>query len=451
METDNQIDNIEKKVAKKSTFLDMLPLIILLIILYFVLLLFGGVEFIKSDTIKKDTINEIGKKLEEKNHLLFTDELKSRAAFIKEFDDNYLKIKSFIDSQKTNIGKLLIIKYLLPKNPIVNKISIKDLDFDHNDEFLRNYQSLYVNYRLNTDKIESFLEKGDITQTRVDDILRSADCIIISKDYDYEISRTAFILFNSIFAVAFLILYFLFRNNSPLKKIFEHFLALTEVNNLKKELRNMESEVAGTNLKDNEKLKKLLKNKINEAQAIIDVIKTKEELNFVFVNTLNKTKQDSKNLYNRATLMLVSGLIMSFVGISIFYLSLPNYSLTSLDLYHILYFSLRPTLILLFIEGISWFLLRQYRLLIEDYKFFHKIYLRKLNYYTTYRLMQGSVTNKSEVELILLQALLNENFNYNLQKDESTEGLEYLKLDINKNSISEIVTGLLKKASQDKD
>ena len=58
---------------------------------------------------------------------------------------------------------------------------------------------------------------------------------------------------------------------------------------------------------------------------------------------------------------------------------------TPFDIWTYLTFSIRPAGALIFIEAIAWFLLRQYRALIEDYKIFHRMYLKRANYLIAYR------------------------------------------------------------------
>jgi len=45
-----------------------------------------------------------------------------------------------------------------------------------------------------------------------------------------------------------------------------------------------------------------------------------------------------------------------------------------------LFFTFRASAQLLFIEALAWFLLRQHRALIEDYKAFYRYYMRRANY-----------------------------------------------------------------------
>jgi hypothetical protein len=81
---------------------------------------------------------------------------------------------------------------------------------------------------------------------------------------------------------------------------------------------------------------------------------------------------------------------------------------------------------LLFIEAIAWFLLRQHRVLIEDYKSFYRLYIRRTNYLTVLKLVAES-TDASHKGL-LINALLIEDLSGRLRQGETTEGLEDQKL-----------------------
>jgi len=82
--------------------------------------------------------------------------------------------------------------------------------------------------------------------------------------------------------------------------------------------------------------------------------------------------------------------------------------------------------VLIFIEAIAWFLLKQYRAIIQDYKFFHKMYLKRANYLIAYRTISGK-EDVSDQELIFITSLLSEDLSEKLKEGESTESLENLK------------------------
>ena len=128
-----------------------------------------------------------------------------------------------------------------------------------------------------------------------------------------------------------------------------------------------------------------------------------------------KAEERARDVYRRSTILLSGGIVMAFVGVALFYVTLPQstagssdsqlmaerlelrylyasrlddrapltYSRPSGEEHPWLTFashSLRPTGMLIFMEGIAWFLLRQYRVLIEEYKSFLRVYLKRSSY-----------------------------------------------------------------------
>src|SRR5262249_54823982 len=142
----------------------------------------------------------------------------------------------------------------------------------------------------------------------------------------------------------------------------------------------------------------------------------------------------ARDVYRRSTILLGGGIVMAFVGVALFYITLPTSVSTTQSRDAFLYYdlqsqinylrrqnedlrsrskpdrddasrrlddsspfrgtdeakenqwllfasrSLRPTGMLIFMEGIAWFLLRQYRVLIEEYKAFLRVYLKRSSY-----------------------------------------------------------------------
>jgi len=178
-----------------------------------------------------------------------------------------------------------------------------------------------------------------------------------------------------------------------------------------------------------------------------------------------RTAQErAEQLYSRSTFLLVAGIILAFVGVGIFYVSLPSpeefadsrasfvsFGAVSLqnsppesssggdllnpspppittppfDIWKYLTFSIRPAGALIFIEAIAWFLLRQYRALIEDYKVFHRMYLKRANYLIAYRTLGKKIS--LENQLLLVGALLEEDLTGKLRAGETSEALESMK------------------------
>jgi len=141
--------------------------------------------------------------------------------------------------------------------------------------------------------------------------------------------------------------------------------------------------------------------------------------------------------------LLAGGVIMAFVGVGVFFISLtdpvttPTVSFGPLLIQPapnnapatILGFSssqivqsFKSTAMLIFIEAIAWFLLRQYRALIEDYKSFYRYYMRRANYLIALKLVTEPAGQSLQTRFV--ETLLGEELSGRLQQGQTTEGLE---------------------------
>lgn len=66
-------------------------------------------------------------------------------------------------------------------------------------------------------------------------------------------------------------------------------------------------------------------------------------------------------------------------------------------------------------------LLRQYRSLIEDYKAFHRLYLKRANYLVALKMLSRSEV--TQPELFLVTTMLSEDLTGRLKVGETTEGI----------------------------
>jgi hypothetical protein len=133
--------------------------------------------------------------------------------------------------------------------------------------------------------------------------------------------------------------------------------------------------------------------------------------------------------------MLFSGIIIAFIGIAVFAVYAPEPQLVKQgdanagplyeEFKEFLMRSLRPIGMLFFVETIAWFLLRQYRMLIEDYKYFYRIYLKRQNYLVSLLTIQD-LKNTPE-GLVLITAMLQEDLSGRLSRGETSEAAEQLK------------------------
>ena len=116
---------------------------------------------------------------------------------------------------------------------------------------------------------------------------------------------------------------------------------------------------------------------------------------------------------------------MAFIGVSIFYVTLPE---TQKDEVLMAYLPkvVRPTGVLIFVEAIAWFLLRQYRALVEDYKWFYRLYLKRANYLAALRILQKDPVRPEDAFVAI--SLVHEDMSGRLKQGETTESLEALKV-----------------------
>jgi hypothetical protein len=161
-----------------------------------------------------------------------------------------------------------------------------------------------------------------------------------------------------------------------------------------------------------------LKKLVNKLETNLKKYEFENILESILYIDVSKSERKSLELYNRSTLMLILGLLVAILGILIFYFTLPEFqSISKPNQY--LALTIRPTLLLLFVQSISFYLLKQYRSLINDYKYFHKEYLEKSKTFITYQLMQSD--NISDVEMKLIDKLLQTEVKENLSNENENE------------------------------
>lgn len=94
---------------------------------------------------------------------------------------------------------------------------------------------------------------------------------------------------------------------------------------------------------------------------------------------VRSTYRRSNELLVRSYLFLFSGIVIASVGVIIFFGTLPDGNSRQLNNLEFFRASIRPMSVLLFLETVAWFLLRQFRAGIEDFKYFHKAYTRRVD------------------------------------------------------------------------
>lgn len=172
-------------------------------------------------------------------------------------------------------------------------------------------------------------------------------------------------------------------------------------------------------------------NKLDDEININDQQSTLNPLEVEFDKNINYSEKIMLELNSRSLYLLSFGILMAFIGMGIFYITLPQTNSIN-DINSFILSIIKPLFILLFIEAIAWFLLKQYRNLMEDFKHFYKIYLKRSNYKLSYYLLKkindnNDNLNKNKYE-ILINSLLSEDLSGKLYSGETTESLENKKI-----------------------
>jgi hypothetical protein len=144
-----------------------------------------------------------------------------------------------------------------------------------------------------------------------------------------------------------------------------------------------------------------------------------------FASEVQGAARRADGFFARSTLLLAGGIVMAFIGVGIFYVTLPE---TLRDETLMSYWPkvVRPTGVLIFVEAIAWFLLRQYRALVEDYKWFYRLYLKRANYLAALRILGTGAVRPEDV--FVAASLIQEDLSGRLKSGETTESLEALRL-----------------------
>jgi hypothetical protein len=168
----------------------------------------------------------------------------------------------------------------------------------------------------------------------------------------------------------------------------------------------------------------------------------------VLRDDVNRAVEIAVGLYSRSTLLLGGGIAMAFVGIGVFWAALPAVPKTTgsaeQTILAYLPLTIRPLAMLIFVEAIAWFLLRQYRALIEDYKSFHKLYVRRVNFLAAFTI--ASRDSPTAAELSVAAALLADDVAARLKTGETTENLQGIQ-QIDPNPVVTLFSAVINRAA----
>lgn len=102
----------------------------------------------------------------------------------------------------------------------------------------------------------------------------------------------------------------------------------------------------------------------------------------------------------------------------------------------------RSFALFLALEAIAWFLLRQYRFAIGDFKQLYAMYTRRESFYLAWQISQTPDASESGMPVAVLAALLQPEQSGKLSKDETTEVLEERKL-VEENPVTALLTAAI--------
>jgi len=304
--------------------------------------------------------------------LEFEQQLKFREDVISEFE---LKI------QKSDSTRTLPFDYRLMNLEKIQNSKKHQIDItlikDIPASFLYDYNSIEYLLTINEFKLDGIKKRVQNHQEFIEQ-LKYADYINFNKTINKEFKTNKLLTYLISWIIFNLILYIL-------PKIFirtnNNFIVTNEEKeDIRKKANKLEEKIETEEVDSKISLKfQKLKRKINKL-ILKDKLEKFMKLN---IDNIEKLTIETKN---RANFMLVSGILMSFTAVIFFYLNLPDYDYKNSDYSSFLIKGIRPLTILIFIESISWFLLKQYRKIISDYKYFYKIYQEKLKILELYKL-----------------------------------------------------------------
>lgn len=352
---------------------------------------------------------------------VFTEQLKFREKAIAEYKSN---LASFygderLDSAFNNpIRNKIGIRYLLPQSSTAFSISLDNYTLA--PAILIGYDSLKVIYSIDENKINSIIKNQNIQLNEFENVLKYQDYLKITYKSSFHL-RTVGVV---ICVGAFIFLYYLI---AFVKTVDEDIAGETMKNRISITFGILKRKKAENVTVDD--LKNISKEQLNanynhSLDKITKQLKDIQDGNmeyFIIEEMARKAELKMKEVSTRSNLMLVAGLIMAFIGVTVFYITLPINTSSIADTWKIVTLSIRPTLILIFIEGISWYLLKQHKSLLNDYKYYHSIFNKKNNYLAAFKLISQNKSNDSSLQNILPLTLLSEEIkNIPESKDDET-------------------------------
>jgi len=161
------------------------------------------------------------------------------------------------------------------------------------------------------------------------------------------------------------------------------------------------------------------------------------------LKNIHESARIAEKLFSRSGIYLMVGCIIAFSGVFIFY----NSGAVTMDSTKVAPVNIGQELLallprfgsLFFIEFIAIFFLKQYRIVLEEYRYYELAKRKRQEEYDTFALMEKHQSNKDLLEILKAKYLSAETSNV-LKKDETTQMIEVQKL---ANQETEVFTKLI--------
>jgi len=170
-----------------------------------------------------------------------------------------------------------------------------------------------------------------------------------------------------------------------------------------------------------------------------------EEEPNVLLTQIKEATQISEKIYTRSGVYLLVGCLIAFVGVFIFYSPYLNQNLTTVTTDTLTRFmDFLPRIgALLFVEFVAFFFLKQYRIMMEEYRYYEAIKRKKQNNYLIVNLIE-KYSDQEEVLKQILDKCSFDELNRKIGKEDSAEILEVQKLGNQEFNLIEKVMDLIK-------
>lgn len=310
------------------------------------------------------------------------EELRFRDEIVRKFDTLNIKYKKIIDSIRIIAIERDYFEYMILKN-IVNANLERHINLPIPDALIKlNFykpHTVYAHYFLNKERLNTILI-GQSDFDKIRDLLKFGDYISKKTSVGSNL-RWDFII------VMLIILVLLISSGRILKNIFREKKDDDKVN-IKEKIEDSKKDILEIK-ESNNFIVSYSEKKLNELDEKINSL-FRGDSNYVLLkHEAEKAEIKSKEIFQRSTLMLILGLGVSLIGATGFFFALPEFK-DEITWEKYIVKSIRPALILIFIQSVSIYLLKQYRMLLEDFKYFRSIYERRANYLVSHQILKNN-------------------------------------------------------------